>query len=85
MAAPAITQTSTESGGTPAVAGMPLRILRSEGLVLLAVALAAFFSARDEPSWLVPLLLFEPDLLMVGYARSARTGAALYNDVQARA
>jgi hypothetical protein len=61
------------------VTGLPLRILRSEGLVLLAVALAAFFSALDEPFWLVPLLLFAPDLLMVGYARSARTGAALYN------
>jgi hypothetical protein len=29
------------------VTGIPLRILRSEGLVLLAVALAAFFSALD--------------------------------------
>jgi hypothetical protein len=63
----------------PAVVGMPLRILRSEGLVLLAVALAAFFTALDEPFWLVPLLLLAPDLFMVGYARSTRTGAALYN------
>jgi hypothetical protein len=62
-----------------AVVGVPLRILRSEGLVLLAVALAAFFTALDEPFWLVPLLLFAPDLFMVGYARSTRTGAALYN------
>jgi hypothetical protein len=63
----------------PAVVGLPLRILRSEGLVLLAVALAAYFTALDEPWWLVPLLLFAPDLFMVGYARSTRTGAALYN------
>jgi hypothetical protein len=63
----------------PAVTGLPLRILRSEGLVLFAVALAAFFTALDEPFWLVPLLLFAPDLFMVGYARSTRTGAALYN------
>jgi hypothetical protein len=63
----------------PAVTGIPLRILRSEGLVLLAVALGAFFTALDEPFWLVPLLLFAPDLFMVGYARSTRTGAALYN------
>jgi hypothetical protein len=61
------------------VTGIPLRILRSEGLVLLAVALAAFFSALDEPFWLVPLLLFAPDLFMVGYVRSTRAGAALYN------
>ncbi len=61
------------------VTGMPLRILRSEGLVLCAVALAAFFTALDEPFWLVPLLLFAPDLFMVGYARSTRVGAAFYN------
>jgi hypothetical protein len=74
-----ITHTTTETGDTAAVAGMPLRILRSEGLVLLAAALAAFFSALDEPFWLVPLLLFVPDLFMVGYSRSTRAGAALYN------
>jgi hypothetical protein len=79
MAAPIITHPTTQAGGAGAVAGMPLRILRSEGLVLLAVALAAFFGALDEPYWLVPLVLFAPDLLMVGYARSTRTGAALYN------
>jgi hypothetical protein len=62
-----------------AVVGMPLRILRSEGIVLFAVALAAYFTALDEPFWLVPLLLFAPDLFMVGYARSTRTGAAFYN------
>ena len=40
---------------------------------------AAFFTALDEPFWLVPLLLFAPDLFMVGYARSTRVGAAFYN------
>jgi hypothetical protein len=60
-------------------AGLPLRILRSEGLVLLAASLAAYVTALDEPLWLVPLLLFAPDLLMVGYLRSSRLGAALYN------
>lgn len=62
-----------------AVTGLPLRILRTEGVVLFAAALAAYVAALDEPLWLVPLLLFVPDLLMVGYARSARAGAALYN------
>jgi hypothetical protein len=79
MAAPVIAHRPTDTGGAAAVAGMPLRILRSEGLVLLAAALAAFFGALDEPFWLVPLLLFVPDLFMVGYARSTRAGAALYN------
>ena len=63
----------------PAVAGLPLRILRSEGVVLLAAALATYFTGLDEPWWLVPLLLFLPDLFMVGYARSHRAGAWLYN------
>jgi hypothetical protein len=64
---------------TPSVTGWPLRILRSEGVVLLAVALATYFTVLDQPFWLVPALLFLPDLFMVGYAKSARIGAALYN------
>jgi hypothetical protein len=64
---------------TPAVSGLPLRILRSEGLVLLVAALATYFAGLDEPWWLVPLLLFVPDAFMVGYAKSRRVGALLYN------
>jgi hypothetical protein len=64
---------------TPAVTGLPLRFLRSEGLVLLAGALAFYFAGLDEPWWLVPLLLLAPDLLMVGYAASSRVGAVLYD------
>ena len=71
--------TNVETPLPPAVAGLPLRILRAEGVVMLAAALAAFFSALDEPWWLVPLLLLFPDLFMVGYARSSRVGAMLYN------
>ncbi|HEX8305869.1 MAG TPA: DUF4260 domain-containing protein [Jatrophihabitans sp.] len=64
---------------TPAVSGMPLRILRSEGVVLLAAALAAYFAGLDQPWWLVPVLLFVPDVFMVGYAKSSTAGARLYN------
>ncbi len=64
---------------TPAVSGKPLAILRSEGVVLLAAALAAYFAGLDEPWWLVPVLLFVPDVFMAGYARSSRVGAMLYN------
>lgn len=70
---------TTTSTGTPAVAGLPLRILRSEGVILFAAALAAYFSGLDEPWWLVPLLLLAPDVFMAGYAASHRVGAALYN------
>ena len=43
--------------GAPAISGMPLRILRSEGLVLLAAALAGYFVGLDEPWWLACRLL----------------------------
>ena len=69
----------TDQALAPAVSGLPLRILRSEGLVLLVAALATYFAGLDEPWWLVPLLLFVPDVFMVGYAKSHRAGALLYN------
>ena len=75
VAAPA----EPEAPAPQAVRGMPLRFLRSEGAVLLAASLAAYVTALDQPLWLLPLLLFLPDLLMVGYARSNRAGALLYN------
>jgi hypothetical protein len=61
------------------VTGRPRSILRTEGVTLLAVALTAFVVALDQPLWLVPLLLLAPDAFMVGYVRSPRLGAALYN------
>ena len=70
---------TTQQPPAHAVVGLPLRILRSEGLVLLVAALAAYFTGLDEPWWLVPLLIFAPDVFMVGYARSNRLGALLYN------
>jgi len=64
---------------TPGVTGTPRRILRAEGAVLLVAALAAYVVGLDEPWWWIPLLLFVPDVLMVGYARSTRVGAWTYN------
>lgn len=74
---------TADRAAAPAVEGLPLRILRSEGLVLLAAALAAYFTGLDEPWWLVPLLLFAPDLFMAGYAKSHRAGAWFYNAAHA--
>lgn len=71
------------SNRPPAVAGMPLAILRAEGAVLLAASLITFFAGLDEPWWIVPLLLLLPDVLMVGYASSSRLGAVLYNAAHA--
>jgi hypothetical protein len=64
---------------TPAVCGLPLRVLRVEGMVLLVAALATYFAKLDEPWWLVPLLVLVPDVFMAGYAKSHRAGARLYN------
>jgi hypothetical protein len=63
----------------PVVSGMPMQFLRSEGLVLFAGSLAVFFAGLDEAWWLVPLLLFVPDVAIAGYARSNRAGALAYN------
>ena len=60
------------------VTGRPRMILRAEGSVLLAAALVGF-ATTGEPWWLVPLLLFAPDVLMAGYLRSTRLGALTYN------
>ncbi len=72
-------ETSPVHTSTPAVSGMPLRFLRWEGLVLLAAALAGYFAGLNEPWWLVPVLLFVPDVFIAGYAKSSLMGAVLYN------
>lgn len=60
------------------VTGRPRLILRAEGGVLLAAALVGF-AATDQPWWLVPALLFAPDLFIAGYLRSSTVGALTYN------
>ncbi len=70
------------SPGVPAadgaVTGAPRRWLRLEAAVVLVGSLVAFSTTREQ-WWLVPLLLFLPDLLMVGYLGGTRLGAHLYN------
>ena len=47
-------------------------------LVLLAGALLLFRNTHQR-WWWIPVLLFFPDLFIVGYARSTKLGALLYN------
>ena len=61
-----------------AVTGKPRTFLRLEGAVLFAGGVWAFL-ATEEAWWLLPALLLVPDLFMVGYAKSSRAGALLYN------
>ena len=60
------------------VLGAPRLILRSEGFVVLVASLWGY-RHYGAPMLLVPLVLFLPDLFMVGYLGSTRVGAAIYN------
>ena len=60
------------------VVGKPKFFLRLEGVVLLVASLV-LFSSTHQHWWWVPVLLFLPDLFMVGYLRSTESGAMLYN------
>ena len=56
----------------------PILLQRLEGLAALGLSIAAY--AILGQSWLVFGLLFlAPDLAMLGYLRSPKTGAASYN------
>lgn len=57
---------------------MPTLLLRLEGAVTLLTATLAYFYL--EGGWLLfLLLLFVPDLGMIGYAAGVRAGSATYN------
>jgi hypothetical protein len=56
----------------------PTRLLRLEGLALLAVVLVAY-GAADLSWWAFAALFLLPDLSMVAYARGPRIGARFYN------
>jgi hypothetical protein len=52
--------------------------LRAEGVATFAAGLAGFLFL-GLPLWAFPVLLFVPDVSMVGYLRGPRVGAILYN------
>ena len=57
----------------------PVRLwLRAEGAALLAAA-TALYAMTNGNWWLFAALFLAPDLAMLGYLRSARIGAVLYN------
>ena len=56
--------------------------LEEVGLALLGLYL---FLGLHYPWWLFFVLLFAPDLSMIGYALNSRTGALLYNFVHHKA
>ena len=64
------------SAGT--VVGAPRLWLQLEGATLLVGSLVAF-STTHRSWWLVPEVLFLPDLFMAGYLGGTRIGAHVYN------
>jgi len=56
----------------------PSILLRVEGLVVLALSVI-FYTVEGGTWWLYLLLLFAPDLSMVGYLAGTRIGALCYN------
>jgi Domain of unknown function (DUF4260) len=60
------------------VTGKPRRWLRLDGAVLF-VASILLFRLTHQPWWIYPVLLFVPDIFMLGYLRSTTVGALFYN------
>ena len=60
------------------VTGKPKLWLRLEGLVLL-IATIILFSGQGQKWWLYPVLLFAPDIFMLGYLANTKLGAFFYN------
>lgn len=59
---------------------MPGVLLRVEGLAVALAAIGAYVYLGG-PWWLFLVLLFAPDLSMVGYLANARTGSVAYNTI----
>jgi len=56
--------------------------LEEAGIFLYSIYL---FATLDYAWWLFPLLLFVPDISMIGYAGGTRLGAVIYNLIHFRA
>ena len=58
----------------------PRSFLRVEGLAVLGIALAGYFTL-DGSVWLLLILALAPDLSMIGYLAGTRVGSLSYNIV----
>jgi hypothetical protein len=75
----AVSEAGVETGSCDGtVTGAPRRWLQLEGATLLVGTLVAF-STTHRSWWLIPLVLFLPDLFAAGYLGGSRIGANLYN------
>ena len=69
-----------QSPGVRAAISQPAILLRLEGAALL-VATVLLYREHDAPWLLFAVLLFAPDLSMLGYLAGTRIGAIAYNVV----
>jgi len=60
------------------VTGLPLAILRGEGLALFALSTAGF-AWSGQPWWLYACLFLAPDVSFAAYLAGPRVGALVYN------
>lgn len=67
-----------ERRGAGVVTDLPRVLLRTEGIVLLAVSVF-MYSRYGEEWWLFALVFLAPDIGMLGYLADTRVGAATYN------
>jgi len=60
------------------VTGKPKYWLRLDGLILF-VATIFLFAGEHQKWWIYPVLLFVPDIFMLGYIKNTKAGAFFYN------
>jgi Domain of unknown function (DUF4260) len=60
------------------VESKPKRWLQLDGAVLFTASIV-LFSQTHQRWWIYPVLLFVPDIFMIGYVRNAKIGAFFYN------
>jgi hypothetical protein len=68
----------TSPGGAGVTGGLPLLLLRSEGVALLAMA-TLLYGRYGRSWWLFVALLPAPDLGLLGNLRSRQAGAVAYD------
>jgi hypothetical protein len=57
---------------------LPVVLLHAEGLAVLISAIAVYAHLRGN-AWLFVLLLFTPDVFMLGYLKNVQLGSIIYN------
>ena len=60
------------------VSGKPRAWLKLDGLVLF-IASIIIFATTNQRWWLYPVIVFVPDIFMIGYFANKKMGAYLYN------